>query len=485
MSIEVQDLQGRNITLNKKPVGQEVFMSFEGVKDFIKTMDEWVSQDDKKSRAYRAAQNNIDSPSSSFNGTNDGNEMRAVANGTDRKFLDDAKLNDFISTSKSLFEEISLGGSFDKDRMIATDLPIGVFSFDLASQGLYRPMEYFSPDLNRIIDPNLVISTRVGDTDEYVFTYEEDGQVYILVQQQEGTNDGKPIFRTRTKKVNLIRGGRKSINEDSDQDAKYVDLFVPIGGLSYATTDQLIYRALPAILVAYNMQIAGIKCSINGVYQGSSSYDRLRDNSNSFYITYGVKTYEENLDFNQICLELGDPRIFRGRDFSYISATFNKLFQKDIGSGLGSALSTISLEEQFLRYKNWLVAEAKKGEKKLFNRNKNLMIQVGRTYSDSVNDVDKLKKDAIEEFYRTMDAIDVEFNGVKEATRRIFERDLARQKTLQNIKLRLLGSVVTKASNFSYSKSEFSDTEQDIRYKFGLAKKRQQDILDIEKQFKP
>ena len=113
------------------------------------------------------------------------------------------------------------------------------------------------------------------------------------------------------------------------------------------------------------------------------------------------------------------------------------------------------------------------------------MIQVGRTYDNSVDDVVKLKNDAIEEFYRTMDAIDVEFNGVKEATRRIFERDLARQKTLQNIKLRLLGSVVTKASNYTYSDSEFSDTEQDIRYKFGLAKKRQQDILDIEKQFKP
>lgn len=64
MSIEVQDLKGRNITLNKKPVGQEVFMSFEGVTDFTKTMDEWVSEDDKNSRAYRAAQSNIDSPSS-------------------------------------------------------------------------------------------------------------------------------------------------------------------------------------------------------------------------------------------------------------------------------------------------------------------------------------------------------------------------------------------------------------------------------------
>ena len=485
MSIQVQDLQGRNITLNKKKVGKEVFMSFEDVKAFTKTMDKWVSEDDKNSSAFKSARNSIESPSRSFQGTSDAAEMKALANGTNRKFLSDAKLNEFIDTSKNLFEEISLGGSFDKDRMIATDLPIGVFSFDLASQGLYRPMEYFSPDLNKIIDPNLVISTRVGDTDEYVFTYEENGEVYILVQQQEGTNDGKPIFRTRTKKVNLIRGGRKSISEDSDQDAKYVDLFVPIGGLSYATTEQLIYRALPAILVAYNMQIAGIKCSINGVFQLSDTYGKLNKDAESFYITYGVKTYEENLDFNQICLELGDPRIFRGRDFAYISAAFKKLFNKDVGGGLGTALSTLSLEEQFLRYKNWLVEEAKKGEKKLFNRNKNLMIQVGRTYDNSVDDVVKLKNDAIEEFYRTMDAIDVEFNGVKEATRRIFERDLARQKTLQNIKLRLLGSVVTKASNYTYSDSEFSDTEQDIRYKFGLAKKRQQDILDIEKQFKP
>ena len=114
MSIEIQDLQGRNKTIRKKPVGQEVFMSFEGVKDFTKTMDEWVSQDDKNSRAYRAAQKNLDSPSASFNGTSSGNEMRAVANGTDRKFLDHAKLNDFIYTSKSVFEEISLGGSFHK-----------------------------------------------------------------------------------------------------------------------------------------------------------------------------------------------------------------------------------------------------------------------------------------------------------------------------------------------------------------------------------
>jgi hypothetical protein len=80
---------------------------------------------------------------------------------TDPKYADFASLINSFSLTSPNFEAskevalsvaeatkslINLAGSFKKEKIITTKDERGIFDFSLASQGLYRPIEYFSED---------------------------------------------------------------------------------------------------------------------------------------------------------------------------------------------------------------------------------------------------------------------------------------------------------------------------------------------------
>ena len=46
---------------------------------------------------------------------------------------------------------INLGGLYQKDKIVVTQDNRGIFDFGLASLGLYRPIEFFSEELKRIL----------------------------------------------------------------------------------------------------------------------------------------------------------------------------------------------------------------------------------------------------------------------------------------------------------------------------------------------
>ena len=461
----------QSTTITRRQYGVQKFSYTDDRKRFIKENNEnWdemgKSPTARRFSSYKSALGGFQSNNGDkdFYGTSSGREMTEVAEGKITAYLYQQELTDFLKRAKDLFREINIGGAFEKDRLIATDLQIGVFSFDLASQGLYRPMEYFSPDLNRLIDPDLVISTKVADTDDYVFTYKEDGEVYVLIQQQEGTKavaDGEKeslVFRTRTKKVNLFRGGKKAISdEDTNQDAKFVDLFCKVGGLAYYTPTMLRYRTLPMIMTAYFLQTAVIKCAINAVIAGSSSRSL---GAESYIKTYPVKKYSQNLDFNEITFEVADPRVFRGRDFKYIASTFWKDFnEKNIGSGLGTDLSQREMEVQFEEYKNYLIDESNKGDLRLFNKNKKLMLLSGFELRSGSSEAE-MEELAIEEFFNLVCKIDIQFNGAEVAIRRFFKQQVTeRNKSKFETLARIRSKILDTAFEYSYSDGEYSDSE--------------------------
>tara|TARA_R100001369_G_scaffold60987_2_gene87806 strand:+ start:1592 stop:3070 length:1479 start_codon:yes stop_codon:yes gene_type:complete len=481
----------QNTTILRRNIGELIFSYTDDRKRFIKESNEsWdeMGKNNSNLSSYKSALEGFqsDNGDSDFYGTSSGVEMKEVAEGKITSYLYQQQLTDFLKRAKDLFREINIGGAFEKDRLVATDLQIGVFSFDLASQGLYRPMEYLSTELNRLIDPDLVISTKVADTDDYIFTYKEDGKVYILVQQQEGTKgvlDGEReslVFRTRTKKVNLYRGGKKAISDDdTSQDAKFVDLFCKVGGLSYYTPTMLRYRTLPMIMTAYFLQTAGIKCSINSVLASSSSRS-LGDNTKSFIKSYPIKQYSQNLDFNEITFEVADPRVFRGRDFKYIASTFWKEFNgTNIGSGLGTNLSARESEVQFEEYKNYLIDEANKGDLRLFNKNKKLMLLSGFELNRGISESD-MEELAIEEFFNLVCKIDIQFNGAEVAMRRFFkqqvkERGNSKFSTLARIRTKVLDT----AFEYSYSTSKYSDEESYIMKNLATKEKYKEIALRI------
>jgi len=132
----------------------------------------------------------------------------------------------------------NLGGKEEKIRLKATDKPLGVFDFSLASKGLYKVQEYYSKELAQekpklflelnlpsgIVPPDLVKTNRFNGKVFYTFT-DIDGKTYNLIQQQKGTAavesgvpNAKKQFATTTKKVYLKfnrQGGK----------VKYVEIY--------------------------------------------------------------------------------------------------------------------------------------------------------------------------------------------------------------------------------------------------------------------
>ena len=174
-----------------------------------------------------------------------------------------------------LFEsgiKFDLGGQTEKSRIVTTDIPQGVFDFSLASKGLFRVQEFFSPDLFKekrnifseydlplgVVPVQMINEVVVSGEKKYVFT-DSDGKDYYCIKQQKGTaaiaqgiRGAKLKFATKTKKVYLKfkrLGGR----------VNYVEIYSMFhyqsgyGELGYAL------RHIPALMVCQYFESIGIK----------------------------------------------------------------------------------------------------------------------------------------------------------------------------------------------------------------------------------
>jgi hypothetical protein len=167
--------------------------------------------------------------------------------------------------------KINLGGQTDKQRIITSDKPNGVFDFSLASQGLYRPQEYYSqriadeyPDKFKdfevpigVVPADLVKERVINDIAE--FYYEDDDGVFPCIKQQrgsaaiqEGIVGAKLDFATKTKKVYLtFKRNRGKV--------KYVEIYSLFYYTSLNGNTQYAIRHLPAMMVANYFEKLGIK----------------------------------------------------------------------------------------------------------------------------------------------------------------------------------------------------------------------------------
>lgn len=426
-------------------------------------------------------------------------------------FIDPPALDNSIEKIKELFSLINLGGAFAKDRMVATDLPIGVFDFSLASKGLYRAQEYYCEALNKIIEPDLVKKIS-NNPIAFTYTLNEGGlpHTYNVIQQQEGTFEiakmteyvngliasgtpeneaknlgaekfpkAKLIFRTTTKKVNLIRRS-KTLKENEAGNEKYVDLFIDIGGLSSQTPRSLMYKAMPCLLVAYFINKAGIKTRILGMNSGTESGGidsrEGQRNKRRFVDTFVIKEYEDNFDFNEISILTADSRVFRWKMFKAITTSFYSKLNFDVGSGLGSNFRGEGFSTMFERYKNFYI-QTQKAKGGIKNQNSRLMFSSEVTPNPDWND-DEMMRMVTDEFFRIVDAIDIEFNGAQLSLPRIKEREIARQVDISNLRQRLIGTINT-ATNYDESNSPYSTSDKDIQDRLAKRQKLTDDVNKV------
>lgn len=243
-------------------------------------------------------------------------------------------------------------------RIQFTDKEVGIFSYDLASLGLIKVYEYYSPLLQQIVDANFVTSEKgvfyfVGQkfiprhevkynenkggfysnilgrlvskenleiveqpyqsSVAYLYFYPEQNEIpkHEVEQKQKIGSNGKPIFTTTFKKcfINI---------EKHKTPLPRIDLIVLPSFPSNITAEQIFYNSIALITICEKLS----KSNVN--YRILASYDiemikKVRSKifgiGKKNYSFINIKNENQNLDINQLAILSSDARFYRYENF--------------------------------------------------------------------------------------------------------------------------------------------------------------------------
>lgn len=388
------------------------------------------------------------------------------------------KLTEYIQDLSEYKQKIDTGGATKKARIILSEDKRFTFSFDLASKGLYRVVEYYSDEVKNelgdlfsknstdeteidgIVPPNFVqdIKNSQGDI---VFFYKhifDDGSAkeYILRRQQKGSaymltinpnaklelsDDGiyyaSPVsfilpngkqfaltFSTTFRKIYLEqtqKGGS----------AKRVDIYIPFDMIS-GDIDRRGTPAVPLMILTEFFTQARIRVRLNIMRPIQTN---VGGGGGISIVAIPFKDFDEPIDWNKL-------GVLRGMEQSGTAITeMNSSIQsKKVRGGVGAYASYLlydmanELQYEFGQYKNWFYQEVEKENIKSPLVPKPLMIALstegllGEYFNTKIDPNEPFleidKQFAIDDavFY-LMDMVDFYFNPkVEEIVKRIYER---------------------------------------------------------------
>jgi len=417
-------------------------------------------------------------------------------------FIDMPLVKNTIDSFDGVLEKIDMGGAFEKARLIATRNKQGIFDFGLASKGLYRPSEYYSQDLadrfpnefesfnepSGLVPPDFVKNKKVDG--KVYFWYSRGNEDFICQQRQYGVTralDENPDLETEMfGDMLILKKPNKNLRFASTYDkcylmhkkqggkAKSVDLYVVQGGLGGTSERAMILKTMPVLLASKILEEAGIKTRIYATRAYTSG-------ENYFFFTYPVKNYGQELDWNELALNVGDPRIFRYKTWLSIAGILAKDYPIDEngnkidwnryngGWGFGETLyGGRTMDEVFERYKTFI------GEKTILGDSNKKLVDRTLMIIGGVEDADELEyaneKDAnkmiLEEFYRIMDTVDFQFNQTEKVADRIINRELENKKVMTDIKT-YMNDILKRA--YSLPKSgQYAASKSDQEKVFGV-----------------
>lgn len=410
-------------------------------------------------------------------------------------FIDMPLVSQTVESFDGVLEKIDMGGAFEKARLIATRNKQGIFDFGLASKGLIRPSEYYSEDLasrfpeefpsfkepSGIVPPDFVKNKKVDG--KIYFWYSRGDEDFICQQRQYGVTkalDENPDLETKMfGNMLILIKPNKHLRFSSTYDkcylmhkkeggkAKSVDLYVIQGGLGDVSEKGMILKTMPVLLAAQILEEAGIRTRI---YTARA----YTNGSNTFFFTYPVKNYGSELDWNDLALNVGDPRIFRWKTWKSIAGILNKDYPKknwtenNGGSGYGSTIYGGDLmDETFERYKGYIGAKRILGDsnKKAVDRTLMLLGNVANVGALESGDEKRVQELILEEFYRIMDTVDFQFNQTNKVADRVFKRELEDGKAKVEIKS-YLNNILKRAYSVP-REGDYAATQQEQDKIFG------------------
>jgi len=388
------------------------------------------------------------------------------------------------SLTSNIRSIINLGGSFKKDRLKITDDKRGIFDFSLASQGLFRPVEFFSDSYTKgkgenefaftgepfgVIPPERVFKDNSKSGVTIYYFNSEDGKKYTCERRQKGTTDvfthlgqfcflgqdmqglvlpyvkdesskvynGEPPHRLKytsnAKKVYLQF-------DRQEESTKFVDIFIPLNFLSSSNSVQKIFNIMTPLLVSAALEEFNIKTRVSVLRNGRV------EGSIFEVISIPLKNYDEaTKDKMPLIINLMSEVEIAGAFFGFhlINQANNGETKDKGGNAIVSGHTAIGLspiyQEKdaviniFMRYKNWV--KANQGmpyiNSKVVNQNFQFFTYIAQAekgqwfYSDS-----SFTKDAIAsqmpfimyQFYWYMDFLSVEFVPMQKFVEILFKR---------------------------------------------------------------
>jgi len=381
------------------------------------------------------------------------------------------KLKKFIkNASQSLKSIINLGGSLKRDKIKITQDERGVFDFSLASQGLYRPVEYFSYDFesynkntkvnpyeylgleNGVVPPELVFKNESG-----IFVFDFNGKRYSCERRQTGTtkvfnyfnnvcylksnpqglilpyyiNNKEKVFNGEGKiKLKYASSNKKSflIYEKKNDNVKHVDIFIPVNFLTVNDSTRAL-ALLPAFLIALFLRDYGVQTRISALRIGG-------DNGVHTTISIAVKDYDDDIDnaYESVFNILGRE------SYAETFFAFFKIFCSNEG-GQGAisrnyrwSFSNYEYYKQpyinnmMQRYKNWIEVNKDKPFANTRVTNPNFQFGIATEYSNiasaALKNSDILDNihDIFFKFYYYIDFLSIEMLPMQEFVKNIYTR---------------------------------------------------------------
>lgn len=369
---------------------------------------------------------------------------------------------------------INLGGLYKNDRLIVTQDERGVFDFSLASLGLYRPVEFFSMDLENDIKNKFISNPfpnnpfglikedevkKIGNDLIYIFNKKK----YICQKRQKGAtkvfNKFFDLCELKANQDNILipyfigtdkvfngkndvrlkyaSSNKKSylIFDKKDDNVKYVDIFMPLNLIVGVSDSGRVLSFISAFLIATSLENFGIKVRISALRIGS-------DSNTNITVSVPVKDYNESSkeSFNKSFALLTSSNIVTEL-FAFLKIiSSNEGVQAPPTRDRFSSFNQIAyydrsyMNDMMQRYKNWSFENKEKPFINTKVKNPNFQFSLNSEDNRQYKGKKISKKDLLSDihnifykYYYYMDFLALEMIPMREFVKSIYNRFITQE----------------------------------------------------------
>jgi hypothetical protein len=275
-----------------------------------------------------------------------------------------------------------------------TERDIGIFSFDLASLGLVRVYEYYSPLLKATVNPNFVVSEKTADgkliffyvgnpfiaKHEIQYSTKQGGYYSDILKRlvskdelvsEESDNKITILFYPEKAKIERHEVERVQVKDKNGKDKfattfkkcfinipkventlPRIDIIVPISYAWRRSADDVLWNAIPLISICEKLTASNVDYRVIGAV-GIKCDGRIEKD----VAFINIKNENQPLDKNQLSMIVSDMRFFRLNFFRLAYAMqydsgFGNYFSDSIGAPMNDTEEIKTIYMDYLSKQN-------------------------------------------------------------------------------------------------------------------------------------